>query len=772
MNYSSSNIVSHVERGAKKRSVIDDLLEEEQKDSEDTVGQLKMCSIDDDVDATEIQDTVSALPDRRNLMKKARSAKEKEEWRKAGCSSEQSYRDLKLAMNASVEDIVFVPDDEFNSSISSVDFNIDNKQGYKQDVKPSGGRKDPWAQHGCSSEESYRNLKVAMAASAQDLDSRIAQKLHKPVRDLKSTEDKDLDAKIAEKLKKEQSKTASTSTGRRAARKKKMALSASAVVASSEVDFDLKRAIYTSMKDMSSISDSFRKDLLHVNGNVNEEEALQRAMEMSKNETPKGDTAFDSELQRAIDTSKNEPLKANSVHKSSTKYGGGMGDLEKKEEAQQIKSTNFIKKGRMSLFSGGTKTSDKQPASKVPPNAAEDDKLKENLNEKAQLKGAKSVYEDPLLMMESLTINAKRDKKKNSPGELGGGKDSSKNGIAENVTMSKRSSVPELDSSEKDDVQKGLVEDKADPVLMMDQLKHARRDRKKKKKDDIRSRKEGKDKSKNEGTENDETKHRSKEYTVPQIEGDSGEAPPTNVSMRRLLLDEKVQMKKMASISNMNMEGTISKKVPEDSMDTSNLTLEEKIAMKTKGEKKQRTRRKSGKSSLFSSLKLSGASLETLLMSNRSDKDEKKGRSKSRSKSRSKGYESDYNERTMSKKKGRSKSRSKSAPDDYESDRNERAVSRRKGRSKSAPDDTESDHNEKTSKKKGQRKSSDDFGSDHNEKTMSTDGLSASEKDAEAAHLRGLNMVEDDPLMMIDHMMDDMKKNDKGRSGRMTRVFK
>jgi hypothetical protein len=281
-----------------------------------------------------------------------------------------------------------------------------------------------------------------------------------------------------------------------------------------------------------------------------------------------------------------------------------------------------------------------------------------------------AAHEDPLLMMDSLA-SSKKDKEKKK-------KDHGKN-ENEKTMRPKRFSAPDKvdraaaqDEIVSRDCSERLVETdqlmdadhNEEPILMMEELKNARKERKKKKKDSLHSSVKVRDKSKERHTSRERTRdksserhksrertrdksrerhksteksrdksrerHKSRERTrdksrerhksrrVSAPENLTSEEDTGVKSTRKLSLDERILLKKQCSVKDMGQ-----KRVDEASqvqVDTNNMTLEERIAMKNKGDEKKKPKRTRNKSKLLSSLKISSSSVDTILATNKSDR--------------------------------------------------------------------------------------------------------------------------------------------------------
>jgi hypothetical protein len=132
-------------------------------------------------------------------------------------------------------------------------------------------------------------------------------------------------------------------------------------------------------------------------------------------------------------------------------------------------------------------------------------------------------------------------------------------------------------------------------------------------------------------------------------------------------------------------------------VDTNNMTLEERIAIKNKGDEKKKPKRTRNKSKLLSSLKISSSSVDTILTTNKSDR----------------------------------KVRSNSAPDEYDFDNDEVMKPKRH----SMPE------NERISS---------------SEREADAVDMDCSHRSSVDPH--NYDEIEAGPIMMIDSMMDEMKR--------------
>jgi hypothetical protein len=149
----------HVERGGRRRSIIDDLMDEGTSDER--------------MDAPAV-DEIRELPIDRNVPSNRRSS-----WMKHGCNSEQSYRDVKMALEAPMDDLGVEPQDshvEKRGKRRSVLDDMLDEGAQEEELEVSEvdsiearRKRESMARHGCSSEQSYSNLKMAMEVSMDDL---------------------------------------------------------------------------------------------------------------------------------------------------------------------------------------------------------------------------------------------------------------------------------------------------------------------------------------------------------------------------------------------------------------------------------------------------------------------------------------------------------------------------------------------------------------------------------------------------------------------------
>jgi hypothetical protein len=973
-------MITHVERRGNRRSILDELLEEgeeidnesndvadiyapiprenEGNDPEDETWapirdrQTIMTPIQDvlddegeDADDTEEEDpgdTVSALPNRRSYLQQAKEPS----WKTAGCSSEASYRDLKMAMSA-FGDVSFGDDDGTNTTTSNTA--AAPITPYDQDImnEKKSKRRKTWMEYGCSSEQSYRNLKevtnasmgdvgaddldAVMPASAQSanaerefeeaLDASIqasaaaaggggggqdaaAAAAAATVKDAKpaattgghgsqessykpaakrgnrrkdvlnesNTEETaaanasgnaatrrrssgadivaslpplqtDLDAKISQRL---QNKDPSAVRKRANRLKEKNRKAKSRSQAHSSIDLPiptpeeeeqaLAQALYASTLNGSMNDDAALQQAMNLslgNGNMDDDEALMQALELSR-------AIIDAEIAED-DDGQDEPVLSAS-NRDDAILSASIWEIGVEAPPQPKKEKK--KKGRMTMFGlpFGKKANAKPAESdeECPDIIVDEEKLAED----RILKGAKSMYDDPLMLDDPLMIDAisppatKKDKKKKSKDDLRSNsrsksrpksreehsspkpvdessdvvdvvkraedmmlkgakmmhenplmlddidtstkkekkkkskdddrsssratsrsksrgdelrnssrvksrtkdkdelrssrvkskdesrsssrlkskeesrgssrvksrstskeelrsssktksRDGSKKDSAEKVRKPKRSSAPDRVDSQDEINDSDRHED---PVLMMDQLKNARRERKKQLQSSVRKPKEM---PQQDGT-GDGDAIRPKGLSAPdKIEGVKDELSDhlSGHAERKLSLDERILMKKLESVKNLGEDLDLS-----DAQDK--LTLDEKIAMKANkgGEEKKRRGRNKSKilQSFTASLKISSSSIGTIPTANTSDV--------------------------------------------------------KKPRSNSTPGDENASDNDYLAPRK------------HSEH----------EREEEIASRRKTHdkMIDADPLLMIDSLMDQVKKNgDKDRSKRKTRLF-
>ena len=253
------------------------------------------------------------------------------------------------------------------------------------------------------------------------------------------------------------------------------------------------------------------------------------------------------------------------------------------------------------------------------------------------------------------------------------------------------------------------------PLHMMESLTTAKRSKKNKKKDNQGDSKTSKDKSE---------KKKLKLIRDSRGTDSSDEKLNSNIlTERRMSLDDKI-ITKMASIKNLDISDpfesklTIEQKIARkqsvknlEAVDLSESNIDDKIAKKTKGEEKKRSRRARSKSRIFNSLVMSLSSTDTEVTDNQSRKKGENFRSKSVTKT---------HDRDPKKKE---KKRSASA-----------LPTRRKERN---PSYDEIEHTRQ----------------DNNDNVK----------------MPHISMLQDDPIMMVDNMMDNLKEKNRKRTSMFKR---
>jgi len=576
---------------------------------------------------------------------------------KHGCMSEASYRDLKLAMNASVDDVMYLPDDTLNrameQSFSENNFNYDElepvispddeinplerlsgrsilddmleeEEGGHSDV--AEGRGDIHSKQGTkgSTHELPKKETVSVPAkgpgkaSEERTSSKQNEWLKQWCSDVKQTTEvstNDLDAKIAERKLKKLS-AGSGPHGRRTSRLKK----GRKKTASSMVIPETDKLVTTAFKRGQSSSMLSTGIPRSVHTNLVNSEAVLDAGEID-------------EIKLQVISS--EPIGSYSSQTNNTVRLSGE---PKEDSVLQVKETN----------DNPTKKGEEKPVDPHTPLYAEDDKKTESLLfENAQLKSSHAVEDDPLLMVETLT-NAKKDKKKKKKDNQGGG-----------------------------DTSKNKSEKKKSKLIRRDTIS-------------------------------------------------SDERLNTNaVSTRRMSLDDKI-ITKMASVKNLDISDpfvsklTIEQKIARkqsvknlEAVDLSGGNIDDKIAKKAKGEEKKRSRRVRSKSRVFSSLVMSMSSADTEVTNNHSRTKGEKVRSVSTTKSR---------------------------------------------------------HHDPKPKKKEKKRSASALPIRRKERTPSYDEMKHIRQDCNVnENMPHINMLQDDPIMLIDSMMDNLREKNRKRTSMLKR---
>ena len=358
-------IGSHIDKRDKRRSILDDMLDEGAvaEDVTSRYAEVVDVKIADSVNHDEISHCMNDLSDRRAAS-----------WKKHGCTSEQSYRILKQVMNASLDDVSYsndrvrrVSDTEKRGEKCSIwdDMLVEEALESTDDKNileaTSNDRRDSWAKHGCDSAKSYQNLKQAMEASIQDLDVEIAQclaaKYDEPVCRSMRSEKKEYKPEIAPSIE-----------------------------LTSKKGCERKVAMDASMNEIGGISKSLRDDLSGVN-----DKTFQQITHTYK--------GHDDALTYMVGDEKRDSVKSEQ-YDVLLKYDNKDGVSQKNHSSTNNKTaTMFFRK--KALTTQNLETADDN----------QDKKLIENYAEEAQLRKLNAFHQDPLLIMDSFN-DAKKDKKK------------------------------------------------------------------------------------------------------------------------------------------------------------------------------------------------------------------------------------------------------------------------------------------------------------------------------------------------------------------------
>lgn len=368
-----------------------------------------------------------------------------QELKEHGCSSFESLRDLKRAMQASMQVLDDLLQEE---AVDDILREEQHDKGVKARTKYSGmtfitNDNTPWREYGCSSLESYRDLKQAMESSMQGRDEKEgSDTLHAIVAGGRGSSFNENVPHTGPVMNSEEQNEEETPRKRLPSRRRMIqdntknqsqrCLHASFSAISTFPAQDLKHSLHTSMKAMQGgLSDSFRESLAALNGNLDEAEAFQKALRLSAEEEidylrvqQDSDILVGWRSSVSVEMNDEEEMSDEVVKEAYNRNCSENVDsptLHGDDKVEENETSCHRERCRTTIKIATMLESLRRNRDSLQDDIAEHND--EGYTEKAQLKKLSNLHgssaadptdEDPILLMESLTTSKREKKKKNT----------------------------------------------------------------------------------------------------------------------------------------------------------------------------------------------------------------------------------------------------------------------------------------------------------------------------------------------------------------------